>query len=193
MTQPDMMPRGVLLTEAQGDWLFHATGGRDIDPLDSIVKTKRLKPSSSYLPPKSQFISFSADPHVVWGWYSLVFRKSTLRAKGAIPVEYTEAWALAHPDHLVYITGRKRSSYASKAEWFASAMESFLNKAHEKEWVTSRPGKSVALQGALVAVLDVRPWPRPSDLAMLRKQFAGIVQPEYVTTLRRGMKLIKKS
>jgi hypothetical protein len=150
-------------------------------PPDSLYHT--TSPASAFeilthqqLRPRDEFISFSLKPHL----YDirehgavLVFDLRKLYSQ-VEPVEYTEAWAEAHPDQVRYIAGEgwsEQFEYTSDEndEWdqdaeyeqaYAEAeLDAFLHKADEEEWISLHPGQPVqftpdAVTGLILDEID---------------------------------------
>lgn len=154
-------------------------------PPNSLYHT--TSPSSAFeilahrqLRPRDDFVSFSLKPNLY-----------DIREHGAVlvfdlrklysqlePVEYTEAWAKAHPEQVRYIAGEgwsEQFEYSPESEsddddeWsederyeaaYAEAeLDSFLHKAGEDEWISLHPGQPVhfppdAVTGLILDEID---------------------------------------
>jgi hypothetical protein len=107
--------------------------------------------------PRVDYVSFSRKPHV----YDirergavLVFNSGKLHDQ-LEPVQYTEAWAKAHPDQVRYIAGEgwtEQFEYSPEDDDWSDGYESayseaeiasFLHKADEQEWISVYPGLPV--------------------------------------------------
>jgi hypothetical protein len=145
------------------DSLYHTTSPA---AAFEILAGGELRPKTS-----EGFVSFSLKSHlhdIQAHGAVLVFDLRKLYAQ-IEPVEYTEAWARAHPDQTRYIAGEgwvEQFDYTPDDDedddfdddgyyqaYADAELESFLQKADEDEWISIHPGQPVRFTAVCVTGL----------------------------------------
>lgn len=147
------------------DSLYHTTSpGAAFD----ILSSRMVRPATT-----EGFASFSERPHlhdIQAHGAVIVFNLRQLYAQ-IEPVEYTEAWARENPAQADYIAGEGWTAQfhyepeydndddeyddtdAEDAAYADAALEAFLQKSNEDEWISLRPGQPVHFATTSVTAL----------------------------------------
>ena len=140
--------------------LYHTTSPGSVF---DILKAGELRPRNG-----ESFVSFSERPHlhdIREHGAAIIFDLRQLYGQ-LEPVQYTEAWAQAHPDEVRYIAGEgweQQFEYHPEddgdefddddryeEEHAAAELEAFLQKADEDEWISLHSGMPVRFTPACV-------------------------------------------
>ena len=178
----------AVLHERQSDWLFHTS---TLSFLPRIARDQELHPRAQF-EGGGAFVSLSASPMVgAFGDTVLVFRKRSVAAR-LLKVQYTKNFIKQYPKHTKYVTnlppvddyfGKK---YTDRDQW-----EILKDRDFEEEWITRKEGATFPFgEGELVAVLCGDSC-SPTKINRIRKWFAHLLPPHYVTTEKIGMELIR--
>jgi len=173
----ELQPRQCVIAKrvvkASGEFLFHTTS---LGSLRGILSKGRLK--------ANPYVSFSDKPYfgdISGNGAVLVFHRSALRGL-VMQVVYVDEWFDEYRDHGEYIAGegwREQfvlddyleegdidedgwiDSDVEEEAWRLGALESFLQKSDEDEWISIHEGQDVQFDPEDVDVILVRNEMKP--------------------------------